>query len=62
MAKICPILKAGTMQTRSLPMDNRSFDDNGVKLQRPFTIRYNPECLGEDCEWHGHGCPAHPAG
>lgn len=50
--KTCPILKAGTMI-------------NAVHTETSRTTVHNvystyPICIGEECEWYYHGCPAHP--
>ncbi|KKM76241.1 hypothetical protein LCGC14_1382190 [marine sediment metagenome] len=46
----CPILKAGTMI--------KSYEKS---LHFEALTHYeSAECMGDNCEWFEHGCPAHP--
>ena len=55
---ICPILKSGTM----IVSYEKTFSvGGGMGGSRHNTIQHeSAECIGEQCEWFGHGCPAHP--
>ena len=55
---ICPILKAGTM----IKSYEKTFTVGpGMGGSRHNDLQHeSAECIGEDCEWFEHGCPAHP--
>ena len=48
--KTCPILKAGTMQ-------EKLFNSFG-KAQ--YISHESAYCIGPECAWYEHGCPAYP--
>jgi len=50
--KTCPILKAGTMLNRIQTQTNKTTVSS--------IYSKDAKCMGEECEWFEHGCPAHP--
>ena len=57
--KVCPILQAGRMASGIGTRGSMGYP--GSDIQFSATIHYDQTsfCMGEDCEWFEHGCPAH---
>lgn len=53
--KKCPILQAGLMLSNLVTVG-----DFGQETINRLTADKNSECMGQECEWFGKGCPAHP--
>jgi len=58
-ARICPILQAGRMMSG---LGIRSSMEIQGDTQFSASVHYDKTsfCMGKDCEWFEHGCPAHP--
>jgi len=57
-AKVCPILQAGRMAS-SIGTRRESGVQGDVDFSATIHYDHAALCMGEDCEWFEHGCPAH---